>query len=93
MREINRENPHVTRIEEVLAVADAYATAKELSEARVSTIVFNDGQRLRRVREENADLRSRTIDTAIQWFSDNWPKDATWPEGVTRPEPAMAVAS
>jgi hypothetical protein len=78
----------VTRIDEVLAVADAFACAKDLSEARVSTIVFNDGQRLRRVREEGADLRSRTIDNAIQWFSDNWPAHTPWPKGVKRPQPA-----
>ena len=39
----------------------------------------------------------RVYDAAVQWFSDRWPADLAWPEGVARPAPrsleAMAAAA
>lgn len=68
----------------LLAVADAYCAATGLSLARVSTLVHNDGKRLRRMRE-GAGCKMDTFVKAMQWFSDRWPAGTKWPTGVARP--------
>ena len=70
--------------QQLLAVADEFARATDRSIARVSTMVRNDGKFLDGLRRG----RGCTMDTfnaAMQWFSDNWPASATWPEAVSRP--------
>jgi hypothetical protein len=80
--------PHLYRmsqIDSMFAVAAAFGEARQIGEARISTIVFNDGRRLKRVRE-GADIGARSIERALQWFSDHWPEGAEWPSDVPRPE-------
>lgn len=81
-------------IEKLLAVADAYAEAKRLSESRLSTIVLNDGKALGRLRS-GKDANTRTVENALRWFAQHWPDDAIWPAFVPRPvveAPAEATA-
>ena len=33
----------------------------------------------------------RRAEAILQWFSDNWPGDLEWPQGVPRPEPTPKV--
>ena len=81
----------MTQIEILFAVSKAFGDAKSIGEARVSTLVFNDGKRLQRVRD-GADIGARSIERAMQWFSANWPEDLIWPSSVDRP-PRAAAAS
>lgn len=76
--------PMMTAREQLLTVASAYADARDISIARVSTIVFNHGRRLRSV-AEGRDIRTGTFERAMLWFSRNWPADTEWPDGVSRP--------
>lgn len=71
----------------LLRLVDAYRVARGISDARVSTLVFNDGQRIDDLRS-GKDIGTRRLSRAIQWFSDNWPPDAAWPADVPRPAPA-----
>ena len=78
--------------EQLLAVADAYCAANELSLSRVSTLIFNDGKRLAAIRE-GGDLYTGRFEQAMRWFSDRWPEgDETWPLGVARPARTSAPA-
>jgi hypothetical protein len=83
----------------LLQVADCYCAWCGLSRSRVSTIVFNDGKTLDRI-AAGGDLNTRSYEKALRWFSENWPVELAWPEGVERlarhltpqPEEARDVA-
>lgn len=81
-------SPHVpvamTLISQILAVADVFCSARRLSKARVSTLVFNDGKRLARL-AEGRDLNTGSYESAMAWFSSNWPSGTEWPAMVPRP--------
>ena len=74
------------KIASLFSCSAAFGQARGVSEARVSTLVFNDGKRLHRIRS-GSDVGARQIDRAIQWFSDNWPAGTEWPADVPRPAP------
>ena len=71
-------------IEQILAVAGAFADARGLSESRVSTLVFGDGTRLKHIRN-GGDMGARRVERGLIWFSENWPEHAVWPDHVARP--------
>lgn len=68
----------------LLTVVDAYRAAREVSDSRVSALLFNDGKRIRMLRE-GGDIGSRHLVVAFQWLSDHWPDKAEWPSDITRP--------
>lgn len=69
----------------LLTVADAYARARKLSRARVSTIVFNAGLALDRI-ASGKDLTTGSWERAMAWFHQNWPEQVEWPRDVERPQ-------
>jgi len=76
-------NPYTPLIE----LCDRYAEHSGITHWRVSFLVRGDGQFFNRLKEG----RGCTMKTAIsvqQWFSDNWPLDLEWPEGIERPAPS-----
>ena len=44
-----------------------------------------DTKKLGAILEDGADLHTRRFEKAVQWFSDNWPAEAAWPEQIMRP--------
>ena len=52
-------------INKILTLSEAFAVARKVSEARVSTLVFNDGKRLTPLRGGKADVGSRFLDRNI----------------------------
>lgn len=72
------------RIEAFLQLVSAYGAAKGLSDSRISTLVFNHGDRIKKLRE-GADVRTRNLAKAIAWFDERWPADLEWPACVERP--------
>lgn len=80
-------------IDQLLVVARAYANATGLELSTVSWRVFGDTKKLPAI-EAGADIQVRRYEKAIQWFSENWPEDARWPDEVARPEsiPAQTEA-
>lgn len=81
----------MTLTDQLLTVARLYSSAREISLARLATLIFNDGKKFDLI-EAGKDLGTKSHDKAMQWFSDRWPDDADWPEGVTRPTRAEAAA-
>lgn len=80
-------------IAQILAVTDAHASVSRLSDATLSTRAFGDGNKLPGVRNAGKDIRTRTFERGLQWFSDNWPEGAVWPEKVMRPAPSPSASS
>jgi hypothetical protein len=78
----------MTSIDSLLTLAETYCVATGLAEATVSTRVMKDGKRLDAIRA-GKDIGARRLAEAIQWFSDNWPADVTWPDSIARPTPTV----
>lgn len=77
-------------IDMLLRVSDAYASARSLSESRVSTLAFGEGTRLGHLRK-GGEMGARRVARGIAWFSENWPEAAKWPADVPRPGALDAI--
>ncbi len=75
----------------LITLSDLYCPSKNLSEARVSTLIFNHGARLKNIRN-GSDVTIRSFNLGLQWFSDNWPDDLDWPKDIERPTPKKEAA-
>ena len=71
-----------------LSVAQAYLTAAGLKPKTLSHRVFGDAKVLPELLDGRRTLTFARGEAALQWFSDNWPENAMWPEGVARPQPS-----
>ena len=69
---------------QLLTVSETFAASTSLSESRISTMVFNDGKVLARLRG-GADVTTCRFERAMEWFAGNWPSQVDWPAGVSRP--------
>jgi hypothetical protein len=78
-------------IDQLLTVARAYGALAGVDTSTVSSRAFNDGKKLGAL-ERGADIQVRRMERTMQWFSDHWPPDSPWPEGIPRPETAEARA-
>lgn len=76
----------------LVRIADLYCAHVRRSRSRISAIVFGDGMRLDGV-AAGKDLNTRSYEKAIRWFSENWPADLAWPEGVERPGQGAATGA
>lgn len=74
------------------AIATAFTEATGIAASTASKRAVNDQMFIGRV-IEGGGFTIRTYDRAVQWFADNWPKHAVWPEGVERPEPTVEGAA
>lgn len=78
-------------IENLLAVARAYAEIEGVPLTTVSFRVFDDSKKLAAIGGK-ADIGVRRFERAMQWFSDNWP-NGDWPAEVPRPSLSVAEAA
>lgn len=74
-----------TLIGQFLAVVDAYQAGRKASDSHLSTLLFNDGKSIGRLRA-GKDLHTRSFENGMRWLSANWPEDAVWPAGIARPK-------
>lgn len=79
----------MTLRDELIKVADSFGAAMSIGRQRVSTIVLQRGATLQKIADGTADVTTGTFERAMQWFSNNWPEGAEWPETVARPEPQV----
>lgn len=70
----------------VLRLFSLYCAAAGRSPSRVSTLVWNHGARYRQILS-GADLRTRSFERALRWFSRHWPENIPWPPRIPRPQP------
>ena len=72
-------------IDDLLILVGRYKEHTGLSEATISTYAANDGKFFSRLRT-GADCNSRRAERLVQWFSDNWPENLSWPDEIKRPK-------
>ncbi len=75
------------RLDQLFTLVETFGAATGLAEATISTRLFNDGDRIKSLRN-GGDLGNRKTERAWKWLSDNWPSEKPWPANVPRPEPA-----
>lgn len=68
----------------LLDVIDAYTQATSVKEVTLSHRVFGDSKKIAMLRS-GSDITLGRFNDAFEWFSANWPENAEWPEGVSRP--------
>ena len=68
----------------LLILFECYCRRVKLSQSRVSTLVFNHGGRIARIRA-GRDFTVGSYERALRWFSDHWPEGLIWPAGIERP--------
>ena len=70
-------------------LVDRYGASRGLTASTIGKMCASDGRFFSRLREGKT-FTVRNYDDLIQWFSDNWPSDAQWPEEVGRPLEPMS---
>ena len=73
----------------IMRLCEIFATERGLTLSTVSTYAAAAGDFYARLKRGH-DLTTRRAARVIQWFSDNWPRDAEWPADIPRPAPAAA---
>jgi aminoglycoside phosphotransferase (APT) family kinase protein len=81
----------MTQIEALLALVGAYAEATGLSDATVSSRLFDDGKKVAALRAGKGITVTR-LEAAVAWLRAHWPPDAAWPDDVGWPAPATGKA-
>ncbi|MGV1768765.1 hypothetical protein ACQZ6B_01185 [Agrobacterium vitis] len=76
----------MTLREKLILISDTYAASRGVGRQRISTLVLNRGSTLDAIADGRADVTTVTFERAMQWFSDRWPADLVWPDGVSRPD-------
>lgn len=82
----------MNEIDHLLAVADAYKVALQIEDTTVSSRVFQDSKKLEALRS-GADITISRFNSAMRWFSENWPVAAEWPRKVSRPAAPLPTHS
>jgi hypothetical protein len=75
----------MSSIDHLLSVAHAYAQAEKIDLSTVSWRALGDTKKLTAIESDGRDIQVRRLEKTMQWFSDNWPATAIWPEGIDRP--------
>jgi len=66
--------------------AAAFRRERDIGSATLGRLAAGDWRFFDRLGEEGKTFTARKYDEIIQWFSDNWPANAVWPDGVARPK-------
>lgn len=76
----------------LIALMDAYQQAHQISDARLSMLLFNDSKRVGMLRNKGGDIGSRSLLKVVRWLSENWPDRAVWPDRIERPSVSEVAA-
>jgi hypothetical protein len=75
----------------IFFLAEAFAEATNRAVSTISRLATGSGQTVANLKlVDDAGQPKHRITTdrafrALSWFSDNWPDDLEWPEGIERP--------
>lgn len=73
-------------IDEFFLVVDRYCEASGIAESTLSHRLFNDGKRIRVIRQnEDSDIGIKKVEAAMKQLSETWPDGTQWPRQVRRP--------
>lgn len=70
--------------ENILDLAKVFGAQRKLSPKTLSMYVFKSTFILDRL-SSGGDITTRSYERALQWFSDRWPEDVSWPDHIERP--------
>lgn len=76
---------------QLVSLVEAYTAALGRSEATVANAMGRDGRFFIRMREGKG-CSVDTLNHVMRWFSDHWPPETAWPDGIDRPQPAKSAA-
>jgi hypothetical protein len=68
----------------LVKLAESYGQHMSLKLSTVSTYASGDGKKFG-YWKGGGGCTVKTAATVLQWFSDNWPDDLTWPKDIARP--------
>ncbi|MCT4576849.1 hypothetical protein [Donghicola sp.] len=80
------------KLDDLITLANMLSKHRELSLSTVSVYAANDGKFFNRL-QEGGSCTFRTAARLMNWFSENWPSDLDWPEGIERPSAAKKAAA
>jgi hypothetical protein len=80
----------MSAIDDLLTLSRVYMQAEGVSTTTLSHRMFNDGKKLTAI-EAGRDIQVTRYERAVQWLSDNWPKNSAWPADISRPVSASAA--
>jgi hypothetical protein len=66
--------------------ADAFVKARGVGLSTLGRLAAGDWRFFNHLKDGSKTFTARKYDEVINWFSDNWPAEAIWPEGIARPE-------
>lgn len=90
-RQLQSQNQNIGKsalIDGMAEVAEVFFTKTGMARTRVSREIFDRGGQLDDLTSGRRDLSTATFERAMQWFSDNWPEGANWPNLIWRPHPS-----
>lgn len=70
--------------QQLIRLAESYASHCGLTLSTVSTYAANDGKWLIGLKGQTS-CTLRKASTVMLWFAQNWPADLEWPSDVPRP--------
>lgn len=70
--------------EELFSLAELLSSFTDLKLSTIGTYAANDGKTFARW-ARGGSCTLPTSERILQWFSDNWPDDLTWPTEIPRP--------
>lgn len=69
----------------VQKMLEQFTQSTGLTLGAVSSRSLNEGKALRNFMEGRRSMTLGRVDLLLQWLSDNWPKNADWPQPLPRP--------
>ena len=81
----------VYQIDEILTLAERYASARRMSEATLSYRATRSSTWLERCARGRVTLHSAIV--FVQWLCDHWPPGLAWPERIERPKSGRNAVS
>jgi hypothetical protein len=81
----------MSAIDQLLRLTAEYERAAGVDTVTASWRIFGDSKKLGALKD-GKDIQVKRLEAALHWLSANWPADATWPEGIARPQVNEAAA-
>ena len=91
-RDISRYECQMDLKRDMLATCESFCERTGKKPSTVGTYAVNDGKFFDRLGGD-AKFQFDTYQRVMQWFSDHWPSDAAWPEGIHRPAPNLVASA
>lgn len=75
----------------LLRCAETYAKSRGIGLPTLGRMAAGDWRFFSRLQTDSVTFTARKYDEVISWFSDQWPPDKEWPDGIARPTEAEAA--